>query len=316
MNENNGSELVNLPQRGVARQELAAMEMDTTRDATATALATQARAEVESRIMAAKRWPRDIDNVRVGLLGACRRSRFADSAWYEKPIGGGTIGGLSVRFAEEAARNMGNLYSGSVVLYDDDKTRVIRVFLADLETNTSRDEIVTVQKNIERKTLKRGQQAIRTRTNSYGDQVYIVEATDDDVLQKQGALVSKAWRNLVLKAIPADILDECRDEIALTRKSEDDRDPTAARKKLADAFAAIGVKPDALASLLGHPLDACSPAEITKLRGYYAAIKSGETTWRDIMAASEETDAPAKPSKADEIAAALKATKPATGGQS
>lgn len=278
----NGSEMEIARPQGIARQELTAQELDTTNNAAAQAMATAARAEVEARIVAARRWPRDMDQVRYKLLAACKRPRFSEVAWYRKPIGGGFVEGLSVRFAEEAARDMGNLYTGSVVLAEDDTRRVVRVFAVDLEANNSRDDIVTVAKTVERKRLRSGQVAIRSRTNSAGEVVHTVEATDDEIAQRQGALVSKAWRNLVIKLVPGDILDEARDMIAKSRSGEFKSDPDAARKRIADAFGEINVSPEMLRRVLGHELATCSAAEIETLRGYYSAIKSGEATWAEI----------------------------------
>lgn len=299
MNENGTGVALAAPEvaRHVVRQEFSATEIGPRMDATTTALAAQARAEVEARIIAARRWPRDIDNVRVRLLESCRRPRFAQVARYAKPLGrklNDATGqweqqyarGWSVRFAEEAARTMGNLHSGVIVVADDDAVRVCRAFVADLETNTYREEIVTVTKTIERSKLKQGQEAIRSRLNSSGKVVHVVEATDDEVNVKQAALVQKAWRNLIVRMVPGDILDECLDQLLATQEKGDAaEDPAAVRKKIADSFAQLNVMPSDLKEYLDHDLSQCSPAELQDLRVVYVAVQQNETTWREVIEA-------------------------------
>jgi hypothetical protein len=68
-----------------------------------------------------------------------------------------------------------------------------------------------------------------------------------------------------------------------TIRREVSDDPTAATKKMADAFAALRIMPNELAEYLGHPLDQSSPAEIVELRAVYQAIKDGETTWKATL---------------------------------
>jgi hypothetical protein len=110
-----------------------------------------------------------------------------------------------------------------------------------------------------------------------------VQANDDDLLNKRAALISKAIRTLGLRIIPGDMQDEAEDIIKAVRLDEAARDPDAERKKIADAFAGIGVKAADLVEYLGHALDACSPTELVDLRGIYGAIKDGESTWKSVM---------------------------------
>lgn len=293
--------------RQVVRQELNATEIAPEQDSVSIALAAQARAEVEARIVAARRWPRSVMQVRARLLEACERTRFAEAGWYRKPIGKvkdkvtgewkeGYAEGLSVRFAEEANRCMGNLHSGVMMLLDDDDKRVCRVYVGDLETNSYRETIIVITKTVERRQLKKGQTALRTRVNNYGEPLYIVSASDDETNVKQNALVAKAWRDLINKMLPSDLREECEDKIAESRAREEKRDPTAARKRLADAFAKLGVDPAALVEYLGHELASCSPAELDELRAVWKGIDDNDTTWHAIMEArrAEREDATGK----------------------
>ena len=128
---------------------------------------------------------------------------------------------------------MTNIYSSVASIYDDPKKRIILVTATDLESNLTFDKDVTVPKTMERSKLKSGQVPIKWRTNSKGNPVYLVEAeTDDDILNTENALASKALRVCLLRLIPGDILDEAINEAqaTLSKKIMDDPEPRPSRR--------------------------------------------------------------------------------------
>lgn len=265
----------------------------------AVAVAAQARAAVEARYTMALHRPRDMDNARAKMLKACKRPGFAASARYAIPRGGKTIEGFSIRFAEETIRDMGNLLPEVTTVYDDERQRIVRVALTDLESNITYTKDVVVAKTVERTQPKPGQKIISTRLNSEGRPVHTVATTDDDLLAKETALVSKSLRNHALRLVPGDILDDCLRQIAATRLDDAAADPDAKRKEVADAFAGLNVMPAQLKEFLGVDLGAASPAQIAELRGLFVAIRDGESTWADVMAERQQAaaeSAPAAPS--------------------
>lgn len=271
-------------------QPLGANAMVSGQETAATAVAAQARAAVESRYLMALRQPRSWDDVRVKLLGACRRPGFAEVAKYSKPVGGKPIIGASIRFAEEALRCMGNVLIETPVIYDDDEKRIVRATVTDLEGNLSYQQDVTIVKTVERSRQPQGQDVLRTRVNVRGNLVYIVAATDDDLLNKQNALVSKAIRTGALRVLPGDILEECMEQVDETQKKQDAEDPDRARKRLADAFYQLGVMPNELEAYIGRSLNGVTPAQLADLRRIYQAMKEGETTWQQVAEQKAETE--------------------------
>lgn len=257
-----------------------------------TAAAAQAQASIQARYIMALQRPRDFDGVRVSLLKECKRPRFAEVARYRKPIGGGHVEGPSIRFVEAALRCMTNVLADTAVIFDDDRKRIIRVTVTDLEANITYPADVSVDKTVERSD-GRGRQILAQRTNKTGKPVYIVAATEDELLNKQAALVSKAMRTCGLRLIPGDLIDEAMEQVLVTQQKEDAQDPDAARKRIVDAYAAIGVLPPALAEYLGHEMATCSPAELVELRAIGTAIKNGETTWQVAMETRRAERAPA-----------------------
>lgn len=249
-----------------------------------TAIAAQAKAMVESRYVMAMRNPRNWDQVRTDILSECRRPAFAHnkSAYYIKPIGEGAEG-LGIRFTEVALRCMKNVLIETYMIFEDEQKEIHRVSVTDLESNITYPLDVKVTKTVERSKPSSDGTFISVRKNSYGKNVYTLPAQDDDLLNKRGAMISKAIRTLGTRIIPGDIQDEAIDIIKKIRLNSAAQDPTAERKRIIDAFAGIGVKATDLVAYLGQPIDQCSAAQIVNLRGIYGAIKDGEATWRTVM---------------------------------
>jgi hypothetical protein len=265
------------------------------------AMAAKAKAEVEARYVIALRNKRNINSVRVQLLAACKRKAFAQGARYRKPVGGNKfVVGFSIRFAEEAIKCMTNVSTEAMVVWDDDAKRDIRVTVTDLETNTTYGDDIVLQKVVERKQLKAGQQKLGERLNSYGDRVFLVAATEEEMLNKVNAAKSKIIRNNGLRLIPQDLLEESLREIEKAMEG-DGQDVKAETKKICDAFFNIGVPPQELERYLKHSLDTISPAELGDLRNIYTAIDDEETTWNDVC--PSETKGPGQTAPADQSTA-------------
>lgn len=248
------------------------------------AVAAQAKAMVEARYVMAMRRPRQWDQVRQDLLKECKRPSFAHnkSAYYRKPIGKG-VEGLGIRFVEVALRCMTNVLVETTMIFEDEAKEVHRVSVTDLESNVTYPLDVRVTKTVERSQPSDDGSYISVRKNSYNKNVYTVPGTEDDILNKRAAQVSKAIRTLGLRIIPGDLQDEAEAIIKSIRLDEAARDPGAERKKIADAFGEIGVKASDLADYLGHSLDTCSPTELVDLRGIYGAIRDGESSWKSVI---------------------------------
>lgn len=297
-----------IPSNGSAMTETAGgRTLTVTADLNQAALAAQATAQVQARFVMADRRPRSWDDVRVKLLAECRRPGFAEVARYRKPVGDG-IEGPSIRFAEACMRYAGNMSCDTIPINDTRSARTLTVVVTDYETNASYSGNVTIQKTVERKNAK-GRVVMGERKNSYGDTVYIVEATEDELLNTQNAMVSKAARTLILRMIPGDIVEEGQTQCIETSKAADARDPRAAQKRLTDAFASRGVMPSELERYLGHPLQAITASEGAELKAIFEAIKDGETTWTAVIEhklGEQKSDKPAAAAQSKNVAEKLK----------
>lgn len=262
-------------------------------ESASSAIAAQSKAMVESRYIMAMRNPRNWDAVRQDLIKECRRPSFAHnkSAYYIKPIGQG-VEGLGIRFVEVALRCMKNVLVETTMIFEDEIKEVHRVSVTDLEANITYPLDVRVSKTVERSKPNGDGSYLSVRKNSYGRDVFTLLGTDDDLLNKRGALISKAIRTIGLRIIPGDLCDEAEDIIKAIRLDAAAQDPDAARRKLVDAFAEIGVTATDLTVYLGHDIGKCSPAQIVTLRGIYGAIRDGEATWQTVMTNKAEQGSP------------------------
>jgi hypothetical protein len=255
-----------------------------------------ATVQVQSRYAIARKFPRDIEGVRQRMLRECQRPSFcmpdpkkngSSVAIYRVPRGGSNIEGVSIRFAEMAARNFGNLGIDVQQVGEDQTQRIYLVTATDYETNLVSTEIVNVPKTIERKFTKDGDLVVSRRTNSKGETIATIIATDDDIAMKRNALLSKARRNLILGFIPGWLIEESIEEIRETARKKDAEDPDAAKRKIFDAFATVGVTVQHLNEYLGHS-GQLQPKELEDLRGYFGAIREGHTTWAEVVAAKDD----------------------------
>ena len=253
-----------------------------TGETAATAVAAQAAATIQARYAVAYARPRDRDDARDKLLRECKRPNFALEAIYKKPIGKG-VSGPSIRFAETALRCWGNVSVSQVTTLDTQDKRIVNISVTDLEDNYSVSKDVEVTKTVERRQLRSGQNPIGSRTNSTGQTVYIVEASEDDLLTKEAALCSKALRVCALRIIPGDLTSEALEVVRDTQSRGTKTDPDTQTRKLADAFSGLGVRPSALREYLGHDLGESTPAELSELKTVYASLRDGESTWADFL---------------------------------
>ena len=272
------------------------------------ASAAMAKAEIECSYMMAYRKPRNYDDVRTKILNACKRPVFAESAEYSKPIGKTKIHGPSIRFVEVALQAAGNIRINTQVLYEDDKIRKVLVSLTDLETNLPYSKEIAIEKTVERSYVKEGQTVISQRINSAGKPAYLVAATEDEMLVKQGALESKTLRTLGLRVLPRDIVDEAM-QVARETRSKSAGDPQAAKNKIVDGFSTLGIKPSDLEKYLGKPLMQILPADLDDLRVIFATIRDGDAKWSDYLEDIEpKTEEKPKSGLKDKLKEAAKAT--------
>jgi hypothetical protein len=261
------------------------------------ALAAAAAREMEVRYALARRFPREVAQVEQRLLGDCTRPGFAKGARYSRPVGkkkNDATGewveqfaeGFSIRFAESALAALGNMDAAAYTIYEDAEKARVRCVVSDLENNGSWKMDVDVSKTVERRKLKKGQRAITTRENTYGETVYVVAATPEEFKVKTAAEVSKGLRTLILRLVPADVKEACEAQIRATLTDEFRKSAASVVAKLLDAFGKLRqpISGPELGAYLGHPVEQLTEAEYLDLRAIYTGIAEGMTTWATLVA--------------------------------
>lgn len=264
-------------------------------------LAAQAKALVEARFLMAMHKPRSIEQARMDILTECMRPLFAGnkSALYSKPTGDGAVTGLGIRFAEMAVRRMGNIFTDSPMVYENDDFELYRVTVSDLEANVTFQADVRVNKTVERSKPHDDGTYISVRKNSRGRMTYTVRpSAEGDLESKRQALISKAIRSLSLRLIPGDIQDEAIKTIMATRLDSTAKDPHGERREMLKIFADVGISPAMVAEYLGHPVEQCDIDTLASLKATAGAIYDGEATWAQVLDAKSSATVAAKPAEA------------------
>lgn len=231
-----------------------------------------ARAEIESSITIARKFPRDESQAFARLMKSCKRPSFAKGVEYSYPRGGKQIHGPSVKVAREAARLWGNLRHGLEIVRDDEDSRQIRGYAWDVETNVKVSAEHEFRKLIFRKKdgwIKPDERDLRELTN------------------KHGAILQ---RNCLLQILPPDLIEDAVNESLMTMRDDDAKDPEGARKRLIMAFESLNISPKMLSKYLGHPVDELQPEGVEELRGIFASIKDGNSKWADYTKGNGETE--------------------------
>jgi hypothetical protein len=254
----------------------------------------QVQAEMLSRYHMALMLPRNWTSVNAKLLAACENPDFAKTAFYSKPAGDKKIEGLSVRFAELAQQLMRNISIDTSPEMEDSLSVHYRMTVTDMESNTPTSETFKVEKTVERRYKDEDTTVLSQRKNTYGDTVYLVPATEDQITTKLRAQMAKVKRQLILSLVPAEIRAQCLARCKEIALSSDSKDPQAATKSIVSAFLSIGVDVPDLKEYLGHSPASLVTKEIEDLRGIYALIRDGEMTWTDVIEAKREQAASTK----------------------
>lgn len=243
-------------------------------DPAAIASAELVKARVQAAYLMAIQRPRNEEGAKAIILNTCKNPYFAKKAIYKKPVGDTTIEDLNIRFAEVALRAWKNVSSDIQTIYEDDMVRRIKVQVIDLEANTAYNKEIQIKKTVERKYAK-GREVVGERLNKAGEKIFIVIATDDELQNKENALISKIIRNEGLRLIPEHIKDEARNTIRETLKSDFNKNPRERINKMIQTFNDLGVQNDDLKKVLGHSPKNCTADEMTDLLSIYNAIKDG-----------------------------------------
>lgn len=299
------ADLIPAKQRGTitTRDDFAGQEIQQSPETQMAAVAARERALVEAQFLMSERHPRNWDNVRFAMMQHCQRTRFAEIARYSRPVGRELVNGewvekkaegFTTRFTEMLAQEMGNVRLSAVATYEDDLVRIMRFAVLDLEKNVVKEREVAIAKAVERRGYRnkkgeweppKGRDVISQRLTTQGEPTYLVRATAEELRAKTNAEESRSQRDFITRLCPRDILEDCEDQIRATLEAEVSKDPEAYRKKILDRFAELNIRPSDLDAYMSRPSRLWNAKDIEELRGLYAAIRDGQTSFDEAMRA-------------------------------
>lgn len=248
----------------------------------------RAIAEVQGKLVMARRFPRDTALAAARAIDACKRPSLAEAGLYGYTRGGGKVEGPSIRLAEELARVWGNLEYGLRELSRKDGFSEMEAFAWDLETNVRSVQNFTVRHLRDK---KGGAQALHDERDIY------------EITANMG---SRRVRARILAILPPDLTDAAVAQVRKTLRDGSEL-PLADRiNGMVRYLSGFGVTTAMLASYLGHPIDQTTPDELVDLKGVATSLKDGQSKVADHFGPKSETmvDA-ARPGKLDALEQAV-----------
>ncbi len=240
------------------------------------------RAEVDIQISTAKRFPRSITKSAANITAlATTDEDTAQSCYYSLPRGGKTILGPSVRLAEIAAGQFGNIRAGariiSIAASGENPSVVVQAVAHDLENNVA----VSIE--------KRGR--IFQKKNSDGTRQPV---SDDDVNLAANRISAIAFRDAVFKIIPRGLvmpaMEAARKLVAGEAKSS-----TKKRDGVVARLIQIGATEAQILAFCGvSKVGDITAAHVADLIGIGQAIRASETTIEEAFEVATEPEAKAE----------------------
>lgn len=245
------------------------------------AAAERERAEQESVIAIAKRFPRDQDICITAIVKCLNRPKLAEEARYKFPRGKTDISGPSVSLARLMAAEWGNIRYGVKVINETEDSVHIRGFAWDLEK--------TVYVELEDKFAKK----IPRKEKVGGQEITVWKSPNErdlrELIFRRGAILE---RNCILKILPADFIDKAEAQAVETLRAvnanqlKENRDDVL--QSIVMAFDKIGVTKEQVEEYLGNPLRQLNEEQLGDLRAVLRSIKDGNSRAYEYFGNIEE----------------------------
>lgn len=224
------------------------------------------RANVDSQVATAKRYPRDIRrSIDNSVVMATMNQETAQSCSYALPRGGKPITGPSVHLAKIIVSNWGNMRTEAKVVQITDKQVISRGTCWDLETNVA--SVFEVRRSI---IGKNGQRF-----------------SDDMITVTGNAANSIAYRNAVFAVIPKAITDRvyyAAQKIITGDLSDSDKLLKVRTGILNNFKNNYGITEEEVVKMCGkQTVNQIGADEISMLMGTIQALKDGDTTVDELM---------------------------------
>ena len=239
--------------------------------------------EVESQIVLAKRFPRDIYTVSNDIQKACSRLVLAKVAEYALPIGGKAHIGPSIRLAEAVAQLYQNIDFGVRETHSGEGFSLMEAYCWDLQTNVRRAKTFRVD---------------HVRYSRAKGRVALIDPAEIDRMIANRE--SRQLRNCILGVIPKHVMEDAVNE---TRKAlqGNSKAPIEDRiKNIVNAFANLStgkVTKEMIEKKFDHSVDTLTEEEIGELSMIRNSLVQGASKradWFDFGLRKEESEGTSK----------------------
>jgi hypothetical protein len=228
------------------------------------------RAQIDTQIATAKRYPRQLADVKQNMLSfAALDEETAATCFYTLPRGGKNIQGPSVRLAEIAVSSYGNLKAAArvleVVSTGENPHVLVQAVAHDLQNNTSI--------------------AIEKRRRIVGKKSKGGVIDEDDINLACNACAAIAFRDAVFKVVPQALIKPVYEQAKLVAVG-DVKSIAAKRDAVIGRLKQMGAREDKILLSVGKKsVDDIGAEEIATLIGIGTAIKDGEVTLEEAFPA-------------------------------
>ena len=248
------------------------------RTSVADMVTTRQAQEVQAAMVIAKRFPRDEVESYNRIIRACKRVSLAEQAMYEYPRGKTKVTGPSIRLAEMAAQNWGNIDYGIIELEQRRGESQVMAYAWDLETNTRQTKIFTVPHIRE---TKNGNVPLTDPRDIY------------EMVANQGA---RRVRACILGVIPGDVIESAIDQCNATLQGQSKEPLIDTIRKIVGTFKEqFGVDSAMLEKYIGCKTDAFSMTDLIRLKKVYRSLCDGMAKREDYFDLAPEDKADTNP---------------------
>lgn len=189
----------------IEKNEFAPAEGQRDMDVMASTATNKEMEVVKAQIFMAKQFPRDQFAAMNRIIDAVKRPSLAQAATYQYARGGTNITGPSIRLAEVAAQNWGNIDYGVRELERHEGESVAQAYAWDLETNVRVEKTFTVRHVLD---TKRGPKELKSDRDIY------------EMVANNGA---RRLRAAIMEVIPGDVFEKAVAQAGKTLEGQSDQ---------------------------------------------------------------------------------------------
>lgn len=266
-------------------------QAETPEGAAAGALGKREIADAQAARIIARQYPRDPVKAMDRIINSFSRPSLAEEAEYQYTRGGQDVSGLSIRAAEELARQWGNITAGVAELARYAGMSECLAWAEDLETGYREEKRFFVR---HWRDTKSGGYRVTDERDIY------------EVIANHGA---RRKRACILAIIPIDVQETAQRQAQLTLKQKSEVTEESI-KKLLETFAQFGVTKEHIEKRLQRRIESMTPAQLVTMRRIYNSLRDGMSTAADWF----EIEQPAQKPSEENASATARAKSALIGG--